>query len=58
MVGTMHSSGADSSFARLAGVGANADRVPLLLALTSEQDDPDHHRLDIQRERCLRRTAS
>ena len=34
-------------------MGANVDRVPLPLAPTLEQDDADHHPLDIHRERPI-----
>jgi superfamily I DNA/RNA helicase len=51
-VGTMHAS-KGLEFARLAVVGASADRLPLQLAVTSEAEDPQQHALDVLRERCL-----
>ena len=51
-LGTMHSS-KGLEFARLFVVAANADRVPLPLAVTAAVDDENQHALDVQRERCL-----
>lgn len=51
-LGTMHSS-KGLEFARLFVVAANADRVPLPLAVTPAAADADQHKLDMQRERCL-----
>lgn len=51
-VGTMHSS-KGLEFARLAVVAANADNLPLPVAVTPEADDPAQNALDVLRERCL-----
>jgi superfamily I DNA/RNA helicase len=51
-VGTMHSS-KGLEFARLAVVGASADRLPLPIAVTPAAEDPTQHALDVLRERCL-----
>lgn len=51
-IGTMHSS-KGLEFARLFVVAANADRVPLPLAVTPPMVDASQHALDMQRERCL-----
>jgi len=51
-LGTMHSS-KGLEFARLFVVAANANRVPLSLAVTPANEDPNQHQLDMQRERCV-----
>ncbi len=51
-VTTMHSA-KGLEFARLVVVGANADAMPLSIAVTPELDDMTQHRYDVLRERCL-----
>jgi superfamily I DNA/RNA helicase len=49
---TMHSC-KGLEFARLAVVAANADNLPLPMAITPAAEDESQHALDLLRERCL-----
>lgn len=51
-VATMHSA-KGLEFARMAVVGANADALPLPVAVTPAAEDELQHEFDILRERCL-----
>ncbi len=51
-IGTMHGM-KGLEFRCVAIVGANADQLPLPVAVTDEGEDAVRHRLDVQQERCL-----
>jgi superfamily I DNA/RNA helicase len=55
--GTMHSC-KGLEFARLVVIAANADNLPLPVAVTPAAEDQKQHALDVLRERCLLFVAS